>query len=834
MTGSPSAGTGAAEPPRPRVQLALALPVRDSFTYAVPAGMELSLGHAVLAPFGRQRVTGYVIGPGDPSVPEARLKAVTRLLDPVPAFDAEQLRFLQWIARYYQSGLGEVIATALPAGMKARSRRVALPTEAGIQLLAQPGLVEEERLLVLREVVARPGLTAGGLARRLHEELSADQVKRQLDALVADGLVQLNDREVRGPRARLKLVRRLPDAPLPRRMGPQMRAVLDLLDDESGALPLPRLVERLGSGIRPVVRRLQDRGVVEVVEVEDRRALALRRAREPDVAPPLNPAQQRAVDAITAALSSPRPTPLLLHGVTGSGKTEVYLQAAATALARQRQVLLLVPEISLTPQLTGRVRARFGDAVAVLHSGLTAAGRQQQWQRIRAGEARLAVGARSALFAPFRELGLIIVDEEHDDSYKQDEGVRYHARDCAVVRGQMAGCPVVLGTATPSLESWHNARLGRYRHLRLPTRATARSVPRVELVDQRGRPPDEVLSPELAAAIEETLAAGGKAIVLFNRRGYAPVVECPGCGGHYACPSCGVGLVHHRGRAPRMLCHYCGYSQPFQPACPSCGTDVEILGHGTARVEEVLAEAFPEAGLLRMDADTTRGAGRHQELLDRFRDGAARILVGTQMVAKGHDFPDVHLAAVVGVDHLLMLPDFRSAERVHALVTQLAGRAGRGEVAGRVLVQTRQPDHDVFRHLTDAPHLPPDIDPGPFPLDPGMDAFLVAEHARRRRLAHPPWIALVLLRVEGTDRDATRNAARDLVDALPHAPGVQVKGPIAAPLSRLVGRWRFQVVVRGGSRAALQQWLARAGPTLSRSPRRGIRLRIDVDPRSLL
>ncbi len=826
--------TATVRQPRPRVQLALALPVRDSFTYAVPAGTELTLGHAVLAPFGRRRVTGYVVGPGDPAVPEARLKPVTRLLDPLPAFDADQLAFFRWIARYYQAGLGEVIATALPAGMKARSRRVVMPLDAGIQALARPGLVEEERLQVLREVVARPGLTAGGLARRLHDELPSDRVKRQLDLLVRDRLVQLEDREVQGPRATLKVVRRVQGADPKGVRGAQMKAVLALLEDAGADLPLRQLVERLGSGARPAVKRLADRGLVEVVEVEDRRALALRRAVGPVAPPALNADQQAAVDAITASLGEDAPAPLLLHGVTGSGKTEVYLHAAAAALGRGRQVLLLVPEISLTPQLTGRVRARFGDDVAVLHSGLTAAGRQQQWQRIRAGDARVAVGARSALFAPFQQLGLIIVDEEHDDSYKQDEGVRYHARDCAVVRGRLAGCPVVLGTATPSAESWHNARLGRYRHLRLPTRATARTVPAVELVDQRGREPAEVLSPELSAALEQTLAAGGKAIVLFNRRGYAPVVECPGCGGHFDCPSCGVGLVHHRGHTPRMLCHYCGYSQVFEPACPACGTDLQIIGHGTARVEEALAEAFPEAGLLRMDADTTRSRGSHQEILDRFRDGDARILVGTQMVAKGHDFPDVHLAAVVGVDHLLMLPDFRSAERVHALVTQLAGRAGRGDVAGRVLVQTRQPDHYVFRHLVDEPRLPSATDPGPFSLVPAMDAFLVAEHAQRQRLAHPPWTALVLVRVEGAERDATRTAARALADALPAAADVRLRGPIAAPLSRLVGRWRFQIVVRGGSRAVLQRWLSRAGPVLSRPPRGGVRVRIDVDPRSLL
>ncbi len=825
---------------RQRVELAVALPLRASFTYAVPAGLELVPGHAVLAPFGRRRVTGYVIGPGDPSVPAKKLKPVARLLDPEPAFDADQLAFFRWMADYYLVGLGEVIATALPSGLKARTRRVFLPTDAGTASLAARDLVEDERVQVLREVVSRPGLTSGGLARRLHGELDADVVKRHLEALVRAELVAAEERESRGPQGRITVVVRTEqplDAPL---RGSRMRAVLQAVEDAGGSLDLAELVADQGPTSRDAVQRLEGHGLLRREDREDRRAVSQGPTQGPKLPPPLNPAQRDAVDAIEARLGSGDTQVFLLHGVTGSGKTEVYLHAAATALAQGRQVLLLVPEISLTPQLTDRVRARFGDAVAVLHSGLTGGGRLREWRRIRAGEAQVAVGARSALFAPFADLGLIIVDEEHDDSYKQDEGVRYHARDCAVLRGHQAGCPVVLGSATPSSESWLNARQGRYQLLRLPERATPRAVPKVELIDQRGRPPHEILGPELLGALQQTLSAGGQAIVLFNRRGYAPVVECPGCGGHFDCPSCGVGLVFHRGgRGPRgggarMQCHYCGFHQPFRPDCTVCGTDLAVLGHGTARVEEALAEAFPEAPLLRMDADTTSSRGAHAELLERFRRGDARILVGTQMVAKGHDFPDVHLAAVVGVDHLLMLPDFRSAERVHALVTQLAGRAGRGQVAGRVLVQTRQPDHFVFRFLAEEPCLADDVDPGPFPLLADMDAFLLTELEQRRRLGHPPWQALVLVRIEGTDRTATAQAAERLRDALPADKAVRIRGPVSAPLSRLVGRWRFQLVVLGRSRTALRQWLRRAEDVLLAAPRGGVRMVVDVDARNLL
>ncbi|MDP6933602.1 MAG: primosomal protein N', partial [Myxococcota bacterium] len=368
------------------------------------------------------------------------------------------------------------------------------------------------------------------------------------------------------------------------------------------------------------------------------------------------------------------------------GKTEVYLRTAETVLAREKQVVVLVPEIALTPQLTGRFRSRFGDRIAVLHSGLTPPQRLREWRRIRAEEAGIVVGARSALFAPFRRLGLIIVDEEHDASYKQDDGVRYNARDLAVVRGHLEGCPVVLGSATPSLESWQNAQLDRYTRLKLPSRATPRPVPEIRVLDRRqptrsreqasgaadaGDP--GIFAPEVASALEAVIQSQGKAIVLYNRRGFAPVVQCSGCGGHYTCPTCGVGMVYHQRRA-RVNCHYCGFYRHFRDLCPECGGTIELLGHGTERVEMALTSLLEGVNIARMDADTTASRGSHQRILDGFRKGDTQVLVGTQMVAKGHDFPNVHLAIVLGVDHLLGMPDFRCAERTFSLVTQLAGR----------------------------------------------------------------------------------------------------------------------------------------------------------------
>jgi primosomal protein N' (replication factor Y) len=411
------------------------------------------------------------------------------------------------------------------------------------------------------------------------------------------------------------------------------------------------------------------------------------------------------------------------------------------------------------------------------------------------------------------------VDEENDDSYKQEEGVRYHARDLAVVRGRMARCPVVLGSATPSMESWVNARAGRYRLLTIRNRATPRPVPRPEIVDMRqesregGRTP--LLSAAVRSAVREALDRGGQAILLHNRRGYATFVECPGCGAAQDCPSCGISLVYHQ-KAARLDCHYCGFHRRFSPRC-HCGTEVEVMGRGTERVEESVAAAFPDVTVARMDADTTAERGSHARILSEFREGRARILVGTQIVAKGHDFPGVQVAAVLGADHVLGMPDFRSAERTFALVTQLCGRAGRGDVPGRVFVQTHHPEHPVFGCIGD------------------MDAFSAHEERVRRMLGYPPWSRLVLVRVEAVDRAAAERAARDLAgvareQARAHA-GVDVLGPAPAPLPRLVGRWRFQVILRGRNVAAFRQFVA-THHTTWRVPS-GVRRIVDVDPRSL-
>ncbi|MCA9568963.1 MAG: primosomal protein N' [Myxococcales bacterium] len=433
--------------------------------------------------------------------------------------------------------------------------------------------------------------------------------------------------------------------------------------------------------------------------------------------------------------------------------------------------------------------------------------------------------ARSALFAPFRDLGLLVVDEEHDDSYKQDEGVPYSARDLAVVLGRRHGAAVVLATATPSLESWHNATAGRYALLELPRRATKRAVPTVELIDmtQLAWPegtPRPLLADPVVTALQQTFARGGKAIVLYNRRGYATQVQCTSCGSCWECPNCGISMTLHK-RIERMSCHYCGLSLRYTPACPVCHAESqEELGKGTEQVEEGLKALFPDIPMARMDADTTSGRGAHERILTAFREGRTQLLVGTQIVAKGHDFPDVHTAVVVSADRGFRIPDFRAAERTFALLVQVAGRAGRGDVAGRVLVQTWKPDHYVLQHLDD------------------VRAFLHTESRLRGTLAYPPFSRLCLVRVDGVDRKAVERAAGEMARALRQSgreyPRTAVLGPAAAALPRLVGRWRFQIVLRGQHVKAFRDWIEAELPGLGKWAKKGIRVSWDVDPRHLM
>ncbi len=777
------------------VEVAVPLPVFGRFSWVAPR--PLPVGTCVVVPYGKRELTGWVVGEGE--APDGvELKPLRAVLPGELAFTPEQLALYRWLAEYYLAPLGEVISTATPTDNGATTRRTFAATPEGVERLAVDP-PEGARGSLLREIVSRPGLTRAALERRLHEEVA--DLPAVLASLVQAGLAVGTDVTVAGVRDEELWVE-------------AAEGWADGGATAKGREVLARLPARLAELPAAVVATLVKNGLARKVTRE--RTGAVVPAEAPTAPPPLNAAQREAVEAVAGAGT------WLLHGVTGAGKTEVYLALASAALARGQQVLVLVPEIALTPQLCARFEGRFPGRVAVLHSGLAAGEKLREWRRVRSGAADVVVGARSAVFAPFRALGLVVVDEEHDDSYKQDEGVRYHGRDVAVVRAAKAGCPCVLGSATPSLESWRNVQAGRYRLLQLLERATPAPVPTLEVVDMRalsraGKGEAPLLSPEVYGAIEGALAVGEQAILLYNRRGFATFVECSSCGGCYDCPSCGVALVLHQA-INRMSCHYCGFHRAFPGECPQCAVPLSLFGRGTERIEAQLTELFPGVPIGRMDADTTRGKGAHARILADFREGRTRLLVGTQLVAKGHDFPNVTVAAVLGADHVLGMPDFRSAERTWSLVTQLCGRAGRGDRPGRVFVQTGHPDHPVFSAVGN------------------MASFADGELPLRGMLAYPPYSSLVLVRIEAADRGSASAAAGRFVAEnrqLAHRfAGVDVLGPAPAPLPRLVGRWRFQVVLRGKDRPAFRAFLAASRAAWRVEP--GVRRIVDVDPRSMM
>jgi primosomal protein N' (replication factor Y) (superfamily II helicase) len=590
---------------------------------------------------------------------------------------------------------------------------------------------------------------------------------------------------------------------------PRQRALLEILRDTTDGLTGGELESIPPGRWQTVLRASLGKGWVESRRV----------AREgppcspAEAGPALNDAQRAAVDAVRGAFG--RFAPHLLQGVTGSGKTEVYLHLIQAALDAGRQVLVLVPEIALTPQLVRRFRRRLAAAVAVLHSGLTDRERLDAWLAAQAGEAGVIIGTRSAVFVPWARPGLIIVDEEHDGSFKQQESFRYHARDVAVMRARLEEIPVLLGSATPSLESLANVERGQYTRLRLAERAGGASVPRAQLLDLRRQVLDEGLSGGLLEHIQRHLDAGGQTLLFLNRRGYAPTLICHGCGWVAECPRCDARMTWHHGD-DRIRCHHCGHERPRPPRCPSCSGTLGGLGEGTERVAAALARHFPQVSVARLDRDSTRRRGALEAVLDDVRSGRHRLLVGTQMIAKGHHFPDVSLVGILDADQGLFSADFRAAERMAQLMVQVAGRAGRAERPGEVIIQTHHPEHPLLLTLVRG----------------GYEAFAEAALAERRAAGLPPFASIALLRAEATNSRAPHDfleAARRRLEAL-QPDSVEAWGPAPALMERRAGRYRAQLMLQSASRPALHRALRAWAPTLGEIPgARKVRWALDVD-----
>lgn len=734
------------------LEIAIPLYLDTTFHYLVPERLkeQAITGRRALVPFGNRKMTGYILGTAADSAISG-LKEISEVLDSESLWTAGELEFYRWTASYYQHPLGEVLRTALPAGINIQTRKGA----AGEQ----------------------PVLTGGKSARR---ELFYTP----------------------GP------------APSPARQ-PGTKA-LDILEviREAGDISSGELRKRFGT-CTPQLKRLVELGLAVAEEREVYRDPFKDLTVKRDEPRRLHSHQKKALEALSESIDRQQFSPFLLYGVTGSGKTEVYLQAISHALGRDRNALVLVPEIALTPQLTGRFQARFGGGIAILHSGLSDGERYDEWRRIRRGLARIVIGARSAIFAPLENIGIIIVDEEHESSFKQSDGLRYNARDLALVRGRMEQAAVVLGSATPLVTSIHAAQEGRLKLLELPERVEGRPMPLVELVTMKGN--RDTISASLSNSLSDTFAEGRQALVFLNRRGFATFLLCTDCGKPLTCPNCSVSLTYHRQRS-QSLCHYCDYTVPAPGTCPSCGgTTLEELGAGTEKLEHTLKELLPTARILRMDSDTTSGKGSHERLLARMHDGSADILVGTQMIAKGHDFPEVTLVGVINAEASLGMPDFRAAERTFQLLSQVIGRAGRGENPGRVVVQAIDTEHYAIKAA--AEH--------------DAAGFYRQELEFRREVGYPPFAFLAAFAVSGLSEQAVSEQADVTARLLTRLKSelqirVELLGPVPSPMYRLRNRFRRQILLKAANRSDLHRLLAawrQRATTVST-----IRIAVDIDP----
>jgi primosomal protein N' (replication factor Y) len=821
--------------------VALAVPLDMVFTYAVPPGMEPVVGGRVLVPFRQQRKSGIVVELHDrpPQVKAQQIKKVIEALDLAPVLDEQLLKLGKWIADYYLAPAGEVFRTMLPlsaefkrsveyritdegrmalhlagmSGSPARSKRS--PEQQLVEFrvldyLAERESVREERLRGATRVAK--ALLSGMVRKKWieREDMSAARDAARLvkvAVLLASetGVTGINESDdgAAGVPARQDGPEACHHTNSAKKLNQNQRTLMETLALASGGrVPVEAL--RSLEVPRTTLGTLVRRGLIELVDEPLDFTASKLKPRQSPFEFEFSAAQKEALGKIGQSVASRKFAGLLLHGITGSGKTAVYLACMRQVLDQGRSSILLVPEIGLTPAVAADLHQVFGDEVAILHSGLSNAERAEQWHRIRRGEARVVAGTRSAVFAPVTDLALIIVDEEQDSSYKQEETPRYHARDVAVMRAKMAGAVVVLGSATPSLESYYNAKKNKYTLVELPDRVERRPLPEVEIVDMRQEfqetGQEQVISRKLAEEIRERLEKKEQVMVLLNRRGYSPVVLCRACGKTLQCKNCAVSMTHHK-RERKMECHYCGHVEHIPDKCAHCGSEyVYFVGTGSEKLEELLHGMFPQARIGRLDRDTVRGREDFEHALNALNEGALDMLVGTQMIAKGHDIHGVTLVGVIGADMALGLPDFRSAERTFQLLTQVAGRAGRGQSPGKVVLQTYFQEHYAVQ----------------FAARHDFAGFYEKELQFRAWMHYPPYsaIANVLIRSEKLDDALTWSGELGRWFEKTRHEGIRVLGPAAAPITRLKRDYRYHFILKSSSRekmnALLRAMLAEA------------------------
>ncbi|HYI09685.1 MAG TPA: primosomal protein N' [Thermoanaerobaculia bacterium] len=801
--------------------VAIPLAVHDTFTYAIPESLRdgVRLGSRVEVPLGTKLTTGFVVSLVDEApVDAAKMKPIRSVLDDdEPALIPEIIDLCRWAAEYYLAPLGEMLRTALPANMAARGKRQAVLTATTemIEAAVMARQILESDLAVVAELAKRPLPVA-----TIFEEMRVP--RSAVDRLRDAGIIALRDRLKDNEGVRYDRFVVLESDP--GGLTPKQQAAVGLMQSRGGELSV-RALEHAGVSAA-VLSALAKKEVVRIERRARRHTLDAFLAGLEDAGAGeirYSDEQKAAISAVEASLGTF--APFLLEGVTGSGKTEVYIELMRAVVKRGEQALLLVPEIALTPVFASRLKERFGERIAILHSSLSASERYDQWWRTRRGEVDVAIGPRSALFVPFQRLGLIVVDEEGDGAYKQEETPRYNARDLAVVRAQGRGIPVVLGSATPSLESRENAARGKYTLLRMKKRVEARALPDVELIDLRKEKAEKedkgfvIFSATLRDAMREIFVAGEQVIILINRRGYAPYLLCRECGHEFRCNDCSVTLTVHR-RDNLLICHYCGARKTIPAKCPLCqGEVLQPIGFGTEKVEERFQRDFPGVTVDVLDRDSTRKKGSMVAILDRFRRRETQALIGTQMLSKGHHFPNVTLTGVLNADSILGYPDFRSAEKTFYLLTQVAGRAGRGELRGKVMIQTAFPAHYAIQHA----------------LQHDYEAFFEAEIQFRRTFHYPPVTAMIAILFRGENLMDVEKAAREcgqmLEEAVAPLAGTRVQGPAPAPMARIKGVWRYQILLRSAQRTALRRAVE---AVLLPRKWKGVEVAIDVDPINIL
>jgi primosomal protein N' (replication factor Y) (superfamily II helicase) len=797
--------------------VSLPVPLEQAFTYSLPLTLQhrVQSGARLLVPFGTRKMIGVVLRVHDEPIDGVARDAL-RLIDAEPVLDQELIALGKWISGYYCAPLGEVLRSMLPLASDVRAGKIYSLTDAGRDASRQMSIdpAADDAVNSVVQMLAARSLSAVHLKKKIP---LVDRILKSLEkrGWIAVEEVQHDRDPLRAPSAKLRieLVGAEPAGKIPKAER-ELLAYLSLHPGSHNLAEIEPLIRNASQAARSLARKQA------VTLTPERTAIRNAEMRAPHE---LNTSQRKAFDLIGAGIATAKFCTFLLYGVTGSGKTEVYLNAIDAVLAAGRGALMLVPEIALTPAVAGQFYGRFGDRVAILHSAFSDAERADQWRRIRAGGASVVVGTRSGVFAPVRNLGLIVVDEEHDASYKQEETPRYHGRDVAIVRAQAAGACVVLGSATPSLESRYNAQLGKYTLLEIPDRIAERPMPKVEVIDMRQEFLETrkhgIFSRALIEAVRERLANNEQAMILLNRRGFSTFVGCRACGERVECVNCSVTLTYHR-RDRRLLCHYCGYAEKIPSVCPKCGSEhVQFMGSGSERVEDELHGEFPEAKIARLDRDTVAGKRQFEDILQNFRERNFDILVGTQMIAKGHDIPNVTLVGVVSADVGIGMPDFRAAERTFQILTQVAGRAGRGHLPGVVYMQTINPEHYAIR----------------FAAQQDYAGFFEKELQFRRFMKYPPFAAMANILIRGAKQEDALRMSTELGHHITPAPeNMRIMGPAEAPVQRLKAEYRYQLLIKSGSRKDLNALLRKAQDFARAQKWSATALVIDVDPLTLL